>query len=261
MANKIFRLAILRLFLMLRQKMGWMSLLVGTVVVCISMVAADVSYLSSGKIFLDFALATSFIIQTFLALYFGSNIFEDEKNRRTLHLILSGGVTRLEWILGNVLGIWIALLAMDAIWFSVTAITGILQFQMDQFGILLQVKLLQGFECLILISLTMLFSFFVKPILALALGFSVSMFAHSVNQIQAIFTDPVSGRFVESSVFSVVYWASKIMPPLEWFDIKSLVGYEAPLAWSIALGLVGVALLWSAILLTASWLRFDRMDV
>jgi ABC-type transport system involved in multi-copper enzyme maturation permease subunit len=261
MANKIYRLAVLRLFLMLRQKMGWMSLLVGVVLVAISMVAADVSYLSSGKIFMDFALAASFVIQTFLALFFGSNLFEDEKNRRTLHLILSGGVTRLEWILGNVLGVWVALLAMDLVWFTVTIGVINLQYAITDYSLLFQVKILQGIECLVLVSLTMFFSFWVKPILALALGFSVGLFAHSVNQIQAIFMDPISGRFVDSTVFSGVYWMSKIMPPLEWYDLKSLVGYEGAIPWLVALGLVGLALVWAAVLLTASWLRFDRMDV
>jgi ABC-type transport system involved in multi-copper enzyme maturation permease subunit len=259
--SRILRLAVLRIFLMLRQKLGWMSLLVGVAVVCISFVVADVSYINSGKIFFDFALSTSFLIQCFLAIYFGSNLFEDEKARRTLHLILSGGTTRLEWLVGNILGVWVALLLMDLVWFIVTLITAATQFGAPDLGIFVQIKILQGFEALVLVTLSMFFSLWVKPVLALALAFTVGVFSHSVNEIQSIFMDPISGRFIDSKAFSVVYWISKILPPFEWFDLKPLVGYEGPLPWLVALGLVALAIAWSTLLVAGSWLRFDRLDI
>ncbi len=258
---KIYHLMVLRLFLMLRQKIGWMSLSIGVAVVIIAFIAADVSYLSPVKIFFDFALAASFLIQTFLAIYFGSSLFDDEKTRRTLHLVLSGGVSRLEWLTGNILGVWVALLLMDLVWSIVTISTGMLQFGFVPFEIFFQIKILQGMECLVLVSLATFFSLWVKPILALALTFSIALFSHSVNEVQKIFMDPITGRFVESSVFTIVYWASKILPPLEWFDIKPLVGYEGSIPWIVALGIAALGTIWSLLLIVASWLRFDRLDI
>jgi len=258
---QILSLARLRFFLILRQRLGWASLLVGIFLVFVGFLTADVSYVSPSRIFWDFALGFSFVLQMGLALYLGSQLFADEKQRRTLHLLLSSGLSRSSWILGNALGLWLALIAIDLVWFGFSVGVAFLNFGVHDITLQLQVKILQALEILIVIPLALFCSLWVRPLLALVLSLAICLLVHSVDSLQRIFTDPQSGRFMQEHFVSIVIWASKLLPPLDWFNVKDYVGYESQVAWSLVGLLLLVSLVWAFVLSVASWLRFERMDL
>jgi len=257
----ILTLIVLRFKLLLRQKIGWVSLLAGLVMILIGFSTANVSFVSPFKIFWDFALGLSFVLVHVLGIYLGGQLFSEEKDRRTLHLILVSGVSRGHWLVANVLGICLGLLAIDMVWFGATTIVSTLAFSWWDLVMMIQVKILQAFSLLIVLSFTVLFSLLLRPLLALFLSASLSLFLYSVTSIERIFADKTSAHLLDSSWALGVLKIAKFLPPLEWFDLKIFVGYENSVAWSTVALTSCLGLAWSVILLgLASW-RFSKLDL
>jgi ABC-type transport system involved in multi-copper enzyme maturation permease subunit len=256
-----FDLVVLRFKLLLRQKIGWLSLLAGLGLVLLGFATANISYVSPGKIFWDFTLGFSFVVVHLLGIYLACQLFHDEKDRRTLHLVLVSGVSRSSWIVSNVLGIWLGLLAIDLVWFATSWGISFLSFSWAGEAILLQTKILQAFSLLIVISFSALFSLFLKPLLALFLSFSMTFFLYSVSAVKRVFSDTQSGHLVDASWALQVLKVTKVLPPLEWFDLKVFVGYESSIAWSTVALTALLGLAWSTILLVLSGWRFSKLDL
>jgi len=255
------RLVSLRFKLLLRQKIGWVSLLAGVALILMGYSTANVSFVSPAKIFWDFSLGLSFALVHILGIYLAGQLFHDEKDRRTLHLVLVGGVSRVRWLIGNTLGIWLGLLAIDGVWFVTTWLVSWTSFSWLGSPLLIQVKILQALSLLVVISFTALFSLLLRPLLALFLSASLAIFLYSVSSIERIFSDTSSAPLVDASWALSVLKVAKFLPPLEWFDLKMFVGYESSVAWGpmFLTSILGIA--WSALLLgLASW-RFSRLDL
>ena len=259
--SRLFQIAKIRVVLLLKQRLGWVSLVLGLGIVVFSAVLAGVSYVNPAKIFWDFSLAASFLLQGGLALFVGTQLFHDEKQRRTLHLLLSHGLSRREWLLGNALGVWISLVTMDVIWFLGTCAVGWLSFGTHGDLLILQCKLLQQVEVLVLLSFSMLFSLWMRPLVALFGALALTAFSHSADSIRRIFSDQISGRFVSQAGVRLVLWVEKFMPPLDWFNLRDLVGYESAIS-NTSLGLIVlVGLMWSAFFFALSLLSFEKFDL
>lgn len=259
--SDIWALASIRLRLLLRQKLGWISILVGCLLVLLSLSISNVSFVNPQKIFWDFSLGIIFIFQVGLAVFLGSQLYHEERGRRTLHLILSAGVSRFQWICGNALGIWLGLTLMSALWYLLTLGTSAIVFETDLAYMAFQAVLLMSLETLIIILMSMFLSFILRQMLGLAFSAILVVLLHSMGSIQRIFTDPQVGRFVDDNGVTAVMWAARLLPPLEWLDLKIFVGYESSVGWGFMSQMIALALCWSALLLSFSWLRFEKMDL
>ncbi|MEO5667281.1 MAG: ABC transporter permease subunit [Bdellovibrionota bacterium] len=254
-------LVFLRLRLLLRQKIGWLSLLAGLFFILVGYTTATISFVSPAKIFWDFALGLSFVLVHLLGLYLAAQLFHDEKERRTLHLVLVSGVSRSRWLVANILGIFLGLMVIEAAWFGMTEIMGVGLLESWGGWIVVQAKLLQAMSLLIVLSYTALFSLMLRPLLALILSLSLTVFLYSMSSIERVFSDELSGAFVNSTWALSVIKIAKFLPPLEWFDLKMFVGYHDQIAWSTVGLTMLLGLAWSALLLgLASW-RFSRLDL
>ena len=179
--ESILTIAVFRTRLLLRQKLGWLSLLIGVGVIMLSQVMAQASFINPLKIFWDFALGANFLIQVVLAIYLSSQLLKDESTNRSLHLLLSSGLSRLSWFLGNGLGIFITLCFMNFSWLVFSFLSSRLFF--ESWGnpmIQLQCQWLVMMEILIVIFLTFLpfssyYSFFSSSFSALSASPSSSL--------------------------------------------------------------------------------------
>ena len=259
--RNILALAQIRVRLLLRQKLGWMTLLVGVGLVFISLIVSNVSFVNPLKIFWDFALGAAFVLQVALAVYFGSQLFHEERGRRTLHLILSAGVSRLEWLCGNIFGTWLSLSLMNVVWFVLTFLCSRAMFSGSLGLMAAQSSFMLSIEVLVILALSSFFALFLRQMLSLIFSVLVVVLLHSVGSIQRIFTDPQVGRFVENNGASFVLWVARFLPPLEWFDLKIFVGYQDSVSSALMVELTVVGLLWAVFLMGVSWLRFEKMDL
>lgn len=251
----------LRVRLLLRQKIGWLALAAGFALILLSLITAEVSYLAPEKIFLDFALGLSFVAQHFLAILLASQLFSEEQRSRTLHLVLSNGASREQWLGANLLGFWIVLCAIDLLWFLATWLCHSLFFFGEWPLLALQIKLLQWGSVAIVLSFTQLLSLLLRPLLAMAASLSLVLFLYSSSAIQAVFLDTTSGRFVSSTWALWVVEAAEFLPQLEWLDWKIYLGATCERSWAVLGGLLCLAALWTVFFSVASSMCLRRKDL
>jgi ABC-type transport system involved in multi-copper enzyme maturation permease subunit len=257
----IFNVAFIRFILLIRQRLGWMSFLVGVGLVFLSLITAQVSFVNPAKIFWDFGHSVLFVLQSLLSIYLGSQIFTDEKNRRTLHLVLSCGVSRLGWFTGNLLGIWLAILAMLSFWFILLALTSTLVFGSYPWLISFQATILMWVESAVVLVLGFFISLFVRPLIALLATGILVLFLHSLTSLHLIFSDKQVGAYIETDGAGFVLFLARFLPPLEWLDIKMFIGFEDQIAWGQFCFLLLSGFIWTFILAIVSQLKFRRMDL
>jgi len=257
----ISTLILLRLKIMLRQRFAWLCFGIGLILILIGYATASVSYVSPHKLYYNFALAISFVALHLLAIYQGAQLFHDEKDRRTLQLLLVSGVSRARWVVGNVLGLCLAFVVIDMLWLILTSLMGGLAFGVWGSPILLQVKILQSFSLLIVISLTFLLTLLFRTVLALSLSAVLTAFLYSVSSIENLFRDSQSSHLMDGDWALKVIKLAKLLPPLEWFDLKSFVGYESSVSWIMVLGVAALGAAWAALLTAFAVMRFEKMDL
>lgn len=258
----IFEVIRFRLALLVRQKIAWAALVSLAIFMVLAMMVANASFIKPLKIFWDFSLAINFILQVFMALFLSTQLYSEESNKRTLHLLLSSGLSRESWTVGNGLGIFLALQILNYFSFAFSLLLSRMAFgEVGTWVMAFQNYLLWSAESLILIFLGLALSFCVRPLLALLAAFSLVALLHNVAALQNIFLDEVTGRFVNDGGARVVLWIARLLPPLDWFDLKAFVNYEASFSWAYCAGMLGVGILWAALLATLGIERFKRMDL
>lgn len=70
-------------------------------------------------------------------------------------------------------------------------------------------------------------NFFIRICLALILSATLTVFLHSQVSLMSILTDTQTGAFNKPMLQPVLQWVVPLLPPLEWFDLRVLVGYQA----------------------------------
>lgn len=263
--SNIFHLCKLRAFLLLRQKMGLLSFLMGGAIVVLSYLFAEASFIRPQKIFWDFSLGGFFLGQVILSIYLGTQLVSEEGNRRTLHLVLCAGVSRSQWLIGNVLGLTLVLAVMNIAWTSLAFLANYFLFGdlLDLQGpwLIIQNQLFLSLSAALILLLGMFFSVLLRPLLALFATSSLVLLIYSTDSIRRIFLDPESGRFVESRGIHWILWITKIFPPLNWLNLKDMVSYESSISSETFLVLVGSSLCWLVLLALGSVYVFDRKDL
>ncbi|NCN40171.1 ABC transporter permease subunit [bacterium] len=257
----IMRLALLRLHLLLRQKLAWITLLVGAVLIFLCLIVANVSFVSPAKIFWDFALGISFLAQHFMAIFLAATLLGDEQQKRTLHLLLVNGASRGQWLLGNLVGVFVALCLADLFWFLISGLTSFLFYGTSLSSLLIQVKLLQAASVLVVLAFSQFFSVVLKPMLATVLSIVLTIFLYSISSVKRVFADETAGHLIGANWSLKVLNLSKVLPPLEWYDWKIFVGYTEVKSWSILVGLLLFALLWTTLISGFSIIAFRKKDL
>lgn len=251
----------LRFALLVRQRLGWASAGAALLAVLVSMLFARVSFVNSYKIYWDFALGAIFLLQAASALYVGSQLFHEERTRRTLHLLVASGVPRGAWLAGNAAGIWAALLAANLLGLFLALLFSYLVFGTAPWLAVIETQVALAFEMGIVVWGAMLLSLVVRPALSFLGSAAFFFFLHSTGSIERILADRQTGRFIDTGGVKAVLWIAKVLPPLDWYDLRGFVGYRDSVGFLALAELGALALLWGLFLSILSTLRFKRMDL
>lgn len=257
--NRIFWLACLRYLVYLRQRLGWMTLVVGLALVPLSMVIARASFVGPLKIFWDFSLGLSFLLQVILSTYLSSHVLEEERARKTLHILCAGRVTRSEWVFGQTLGIWALVVSMGLVWFAVSWVLSLVVFGASMDWILIQSQVLVSVEVAILVSMGFCFSLYLRATLTWLALLALSLLLHSVSTLIGIFEEKFFQESME--VYEYVFKALYLLPPLEWFDLRLFVGYEAVFDWGSFFGIFSLGVAWTGFWLLLARRKMKQMDL
>ncbi len=173
---------------MLRERILYVVLLFATLLVASSSVLTPLAPGAQKKVVADFGLAAIDLLGVLVILLSGAALVRREMDRRSLDILLSKPLTRLEYLSGK----WLGLLATLAV--LLAAMTGILALALEAAGFGFKARYLlavlgSGLEMIVVASIAVLFSTLTSPTLAalftLALFVAGSLSAGMLRLLQA----------------------------------------------------------------------------
>lgn len=234
----------------LRERILYVVLLFAAVLVGSSCILTPLAPGAQSKVVVDFGLAAIDLLGLLVILLSGAGLVRREIERRSLDLILCRPVSRLEYLLGKCLGLFVTLVVLTAVMGAVFALTLAVSgfgWKMSYLAALAGTAL----ELLVVASLAVLFSTFTSPTLAAL--FTLALFA--AGHLSGSLVRLASGS--STAFLHGLRWA---LPALPLFDLRSEVVHGQPVPPERLLVAAAYAALYALAALYAASLIFRRRD-
>lgn len=235
-----------------RNKILYMIVFFGVVLIGFSLVLASLSLGQTEKIATDFGLAMIEIFGIISVIFIGSQLLFREIEGKTIYLILSKPVARGDFILGKFLGFSAILFFIVLIQALISA--GVSLVAHTPLSLLLAVSI--GFiylKLLLIFAIILFFSTFISPLLSILLVMGVYIISHSITTMTDMAVRSGNQILLYLSKFLMI-----IFPNFEALNIKSLIG--TPLSFAPSFFVINTlhALLYLTLILTFTVLIFNR---
>ena len=236
----------------LRKKFLAGLLLTGFIVLCLSLVFAQLSLDDKGRLTVDFGLAAVQLLLAGLAVFFGSGFISADLDKK-LWMILTRPVRPSVFFLGRYLGLSVLLLG------GLMALSCLLVLFFLFLNIPIQLILLYAllgflFESLLLLAFVLFFSSYASPFLVLFYSCSVFIIGHFLESL-LYFIEKAEGpwQFILSQ-------ALRFAPNLEKINWKAEVVYQDHIAFlALAQSLLYISL-WIGLILSLSLLIMEKRE-
>lgn len=252
MMRRILTLARWTAVEMLRERILYVVLLFAAVLVGSSCVLTPLAPGAQRKVVADFGLASLDLLAVLVVLLSGCSLLRREIERRTLDVILTRPVSRLEYLVGKCLGLVatlaVLLVAMTAVLAAMLALSG--------FGwkaAYLQAIFASALGLVVVASLAVFFSTFTSPTLAAL--FTLALFAagHLSETVLRL-----AGTGAAGGVVAAVRWC---VPALGLFDLRGEVVHGVPVPEGQLAAAAAYALLYALTVLYLASLVFRRREL
>ncbi|MDD2565987.1 MAG: ABC transporter permease [Candidatus Gracilibacteria bacterium] len=200
-----------------RNKILYMILFFGILLIVFSIALASLSLGQTEKIILDFGLAMIEVFGLVSVIFIGSQLIFNEINGKTIYLILSKPISRFEFILGKFLGF--ALILAFIVFFQTVIFLAIVFYTKTSFDLLIIFSIIFIYlKLLILFAIILFFSTFVSSILAIVLTIIVYIISHGITSI--IDMAARSNNYLMLQLGKILYVT---FPNFEALNIKNLI--------------------------------------
>jgi len=219
------------------------------------------------KIIKDLGLSATSVFGLFIAVFIGIGLVSKEVERRSVYSLLAKPILRSQMIAGKYAGLTLTLIVnvsiMAAALYAVLAymawgIPADVQRAWDAPALdpgMLKAVVLTLVELMIVTAIALFFSTFSTPMLSAALTFGlfvVGHFSDDLRHFEQVVDSPVAAALARG-----IYW---VLPNLAQFDVRAQVVHAQPVQVGYMLWTALYALLYIAVLLTASIAVFSRRD-
>lgn len=252
--DRIFTVAINTFKEIIRDRILYGLLLFSVFIIGLSRAMGGLSFAEQERIVIDFGLAGVHLSIVILSVFVGSTLVAKELEKRTILTLLTRPITRAEYILGKYLGFVFVIFLLATLLFLVLFLVLALMNVHFNFSMLLA---LHGFllEALVLVSVTMAFGIYSKPILSVSFVMGIFIIGHWIESLNYFASGSDSVLF--KSVGSVI---SFVMPNLEMWNWKSQAVNRQLVSSSEFLSANLNALSWSGLFICIAVVLFKRKD-
>jgi len=209
----------------IRNRVLWVVVAFMVMLVVLAMAAASVSIGEQARLIVDVGMAITSIVGTVIAITSAITFMTRDIERRTIYALLVRPIRRSQLLLGRYFGLSFVLIFLTAIMFGVTAVTVVV------FGGTLPVAYSIGFvttciELSLVLSVSLLFSSFTMPILAVIFSTGMIVGGHLSHDILNF-----SNRLQEKNVLlygllRIVYY---ILPDLQAVNVRIYAANQLPI--------------------------------
>ncbi|HEX8775201.1 MAG TPA: ABC transporter permease [Pyrinomonadaceae bacterium] len=226
----------------------------------LTVVSIFVGELSAGqepKIIVDLGLSAMLLFGTFIAIFVGVGLVYKEIERRTVYSIFSKPVGRGEFLVGKYLGLCLTLgLNVAVMGLGVTLALIYVRGGWNPLALTIWPAVLLIFmELMILTAVSLLFSSFSTPSLSALLTFFVFIIGHFSADLRGLAAS--MGTTSARLLFGALYY---LLPNLSHYSFITPAAYGQTPTWVHILGAFAYALIYSAVLLAAATLIFNRRN-
>jgi ABC-type transport system involved in multi-copper enzyme maturation permease subunit len=238
----------------LRDKILYNLLLFAVLLLGVSVLLADLSIMEHRKIVTDMGLAAINLAGVLIAVFVGIGLVSKEIERRTVYTIMVKPIRRTQFILGKYVGLVLTLLVNIVIMLVVYGAV-LLTYNAPLHGALLQAIELIFVELLLVTAIAMFFSTFTTTTLSAILTLGFYVIGHLSSDLKGL-AQKGQSEMVKAVMTGVYY----LCPNLEVLNIKGQAAIGMPASWSYQALASLYGLAYTALLLTAACIVFQRRD-
>ncbi len=252
--NSIFVIATNTAREIIRDRILYGLIVFAILLIGLSLILGELSYVEQARISADFGFVAINISAIIIAVFIGSTLVSRELEQRTIYTLLAHPVTRIQFLLGKFLGLFlvnvlvaVSLSVLMSIVFYYLKSPWNLACTLTVYGIML--------ESMIVLSMTVLFSTITRPVLVVAYSLGIFIIGRSVESLKFFAEKSEDGGF---KFFNEVI--QRIFPNLSKFAWSNYVVIKDQIPYSVIMWSTVYALSWVAICVFMSALIFRRKD-
>ncbi|MDD2487562.1 MAG: ABC transporter permease [Candidatus Gracilibacteria bacterium] len=235
-----------------RNKILFLILFFGILLIIFSLFLASLSLGQTDKIVIDFGLSMIEIFGLISVVFIGSQILFKEIEGKTIYLILSKPISRYEFILGKFIGF--AMILAIIITFQGLIFLALMLYSGTAISIIMLFSIMFIYlKLLVLFSIILFFSTFSSSILSIMLTIFIYIIAHSITSIIDIAT--ASKNAVMINFGKVLY---VVFPNFEAMNIKNIILSPVKVDMIFLFGNLVYGIIYLLLILLFSVLIFNR---
>ncbi len=238
----------------LRDKILYNLLFFAVALIGASLLLADLTIMEHRRIITDMGLATINLIGVIIAIFVGIGLVSKEIERRTVYTIMARPISRTQFVLGKYLGLVGTISVNMAVMFLVYLGTLRVYLAPMHFSLLQALELI-FVELLLVTALALFFSTFSTSTLSAIMTLGFYVVGHLTTDLRSL-----GQRSTSEAMKVLVNGVYYLWPNLELLNIKgqAATGAAIPLTYQLQASAYG--LLYTAVLLTAACIIFQRRD-
>ncbi|MGB3296088.1 MAG: ABC transporter permease subunit [Phormidesmis sp.] len=227
----------------------------GIVMVLAITMLPEVAAGTEDKLIIDTGLAAINLLSLFVVVFIGTGLINKEIEKKTVLVLISKPVSRLEFILGKHLGLSLVMAmlisALTALMLILLTLSGV----PFQFGLLLLAVFFMFLEMVLLTAAALMFGVVTSTVLATLMTLAIFAVGHETRNILEL------DRIAESESFRrIAEGLFLVLPDLERLNLKNEIanGFVAPPSGGGLLENALYGLIYTALLLTVTVTVFER---
>ena len=238
-----------------RDRILYSILFFGVGVIVFSLALEEITIGDQAKVVRSVGQGAIDLFGSVIAMFLGVSLVWKELDKKTIYTILSKPIPRWMFILGKYLGLMLTLtvevLVLLAIYCGL--MVAVQTFPPGVVFVSVGMLLL---ELMLLTAWATLFSSYSEPTTASAFTLAIFVIGHLADDIW-LFGSQSDSEAVQS-ISRVLYW---MLPNFEVFNTRAAAVHELPIPWEQVGAATGYGLAYTAAVLAAAMLIFQRRDV
>lgn len=253
--KKIFVISKFTSVEIIKSKILYNILFLGIGLVAVTFVAHQFTYGAPQRVAIDFGLGSLSISSIGIAIFFGANLLKKEMDSRTIYMIISRPVSRVEFILGKLLGL-IAVLALNILILAALSLSVYL-FSGGEFESLIGWQIFYTFlEAIIVLLVITLFSLVTNQVLSVLFTIFVYISGYALYEVSSftfVLNRPWLAQLIKAYDF--------VLPGFYRFNLKDHILYKESVHFESVIATLGYGVLYSCALLIIISIIFNRKSL
>lgn len=252
--NAILTIAVNTFRETLRDKVFYNLVIYALLMIGSALVLGTLSIGEQGKIIKDIGLASIDLFGVLLAIFVGVGLISREIERRTIYTVIAKPVHRYQFLLGRYAGLAFTMWVNTGIMLAAFCVILIIGGMAPDRGIMKAVGLITVAQ-LIVLSAALLFSSFTTPTLGGIFTLALYVIGELTPDLK-VMSDKLPVGLMRELLTGLYY----LLPNLALFDVKGEAVHGVPITGEYMMMAVAYGLAYTALVLLASCIVFQRRD-